>query len=215
MRGQANPVRVAVGLSVLTAVVLTLVFLAHPPLADRLTRENDVVESMQVTLFAAAAGLALATAWERRAAGASPILEVVIAGLLAGLVVGEIDLDRLIVGRKIISTRFLVDAAVPLGWRALAALGIAAPPAALGVYAVRELRALWAAAWSALAEPWGRVFLAGGLVFAFVETFERELGSAPSLPRYMLEESLELVSAIIFAVAVHAHWRDTRRRRSR
>jgi hypothetical protein len=202
-----DPQVAAAVLAILTAAALTATFLIDPPLADQLTRENEIVEWFQAALFAVAAALALSAAWDTYRAGASPVLEILIAGMLAGLIIGEVDLDRVVVGRKIISTRFLVDTDVWIGWRLVAALCIAVPPAALALYGLLRWTKLVAGIRRALTEPWGRVFLAGLLLFGFVETFERPLGRVPGLPRYIVEETLELISAILLGVALVAHSR--------
>jgi hypothetical protein len=198
---------VAAALALLTAGVLTATFLVDPLLADQLTRENDVVEWLQAALFAVAAALALRAAGETYRGGESPVLEILIAGVLVGLIIGELDLDRVIVGRKIISTRFLVDTEVWVGWRVLGALFVAVPPVALGLYALRRRRELIASMRRAITHPWGRVFLAGFVLFGFVEAFERPLGRVPGLPRYIVEETLELVSAVLLSVALYARSR--------
>jgi hypothetical protein len=195
---------------VLNAILLALLAVTAAvdlDLADRLTREDAAVEWLQAALFALAAVFALWTARDRRRVGASAVFEVLVAAMLGGLIIGEVDLDRLIVGRKIISTRFLVDGGVWLGWRLLAAVTMALPPAALALYAVRRRRELLVAIRCATVQSSGRVFIAGAIVFALTELFEKPLGRIPGLPRYMLEETLELVAAICFGVALYAHWR--------
>jgi hypothetical protein len=132
------PVLVAALLAALTVSLVVTIQLVDPVLADVLTREDGVVEWLQVGLFAAAAVLALRGAWTTVKAGGSPVLEILLTALLGGLIIGEIDLDRLVFGRKIIYTRFLVDEAVWLGWRALAAAVMAGVPAALVLYALRQ-----------------------------------------------------------------------------
>jgi hypothetical protein len=149
-------------------------------------------------------------AHEQWRAGVSPIAEVLIAAMMAGLIIGEVDLDRLIVGRKIVSTRFLVDTGVWLGWRALALLAMAVPPIVLGVYALLEWRELLGAIPRALGEPDGRVFIGGCLIFGLTEIFEKPLGHIPRMPRYMAEETLELLAGICFAVALYARVRRLR-----
>jgi hypothetical protein len=191
----------------LTAVLLVgvaVTFVVDPELADRLTREDAAVEWLQAALFTLTGASALRAAWDRWDAGASPVFEILVASMMAGLIIGEVDLDRLVVGRKIISTRFLVDADVWLGWRALALLVMTLPPAALALYALRRRRELVVAIRRATRESWGRVFAAGVIVFGLTETFEKPLGRIPGLPRYMVEEVLELVAAVCFIVALYA-----------
>jgi len=201
---------VAIALSALVLIVLAAIVVVDRDLADRLTREDALVEWLQAGLFAVAAVFALRAAAARSRAGASPVFEVLVAAMLTGLIIGEVDLDRLIVGRKIISTRFLVDARVWLGWRVLALLVMTLPPLLLAVYALRRWREVLAALRRWMAESSGRVFLAGVVIFGLTEVFEKPLGRVPGVPRYMLEEVLELIASICFGVALCAQWRVRR-----
>jgi hypothetical protein len=198
---------IAAALTALLLVVLTAILVIDRDLADRLTREDAVVEWLQAALFGVAGVFAVRTARARWRTGVSPVFEVLIAAMMTGLIIGEVDLDRLVVGRKIISTRFLVDARVWLGWRALAMLIMALPPLVLAIYALRRWRELLGAVRRALAESSGRVFIAGVIIFGLTEVFEKPLGRVPGLPRYMLEEVLELIASICFGVALSAQWR--------
>ena len=198
---------VATALTVLLLIVLFVILAIDPDLADRLTREDAVVEWVQAALFGVGAVLAVRTARARWRVGASPVFEVLIAATLAALVIGEVDLDRVVFGRKIISTRFLVDAHVWLWWRVLALLVMTLPPVLLALYALRRWRELLGAVRRALAESSGRVLIAGVMIFGLTEVFEKPLGRVPGLPRYMLEEVLELIASICFGVALSARWR--------
>ena len=202
-----HPVRAAVFANAIVLVVLTIGFAVDRDLADRLTREDAAVEWFQAVLFGAAGVFAVVSARCRWRAEASPVAEVLVAAMMAGLVIGEVDLDRLLFGRKIISTRFLVDARLALGWRALALTVMVVPTVGLAIYALRRWRDLLAAVIRALAEPAGRLFIAGVVIFGLTEVFEKPLGRIPGLPRFMVEETLELVAGVCFAVALHAHWR--------
>lgn len=198
---------VATVLSAVLLIVLAVTFVVDRDLAARLTHEDGVVEWLQAAVFAVAGLLAVRTARARWRTGASPVFEILIAAMLAGLIIGEVDLDRILAGRKIISTRFLVDPRVWLGWRVLALLVMVLPPAALAVYAFRRRHELLTAIRRAAAESSGRVLLAGVAIFGLTELFEKPLGRVPGLPRYMVEEVLELVAAICFGVALYAQWR--------
>jgi hypothetical protein len=200
-----HPARAAIVLSAILLIALAITMVVDWDLADRLTREDAAVEWAQAFLFAVAGVFAVRAARDRGRAGASPVAEVLVAAMMAGLIIGEVDLDRLLSGRKIISTRFLVDARVWLGWRALALLVMAVPPVVLGIYALRRWRELLAAILRARSESAGRVFIAGFVIFGLTEAFEKPLGHIPRLPRFMVEEVLELVAAICFAVALYAH----------
>jgi hypothetical protein len=198
---------IATTLTALLLVVLAVILVMDWDLADRLTREDAVVEWLQAALFGVASVFAVRTARARWRTGVSPVFEVLIAAMMAGLIIGEVDLDRVVVGRKIISTRFLVDTRVWLGWRALALLVMGLPPLLLAIYALRRWRELLGAVRRALAESSGRVFIAGVVIFGLTEVFEKPLGRVPGLPRYMLEEVLELIASICFGVALTAQWR--------
>jgi hypothetical protein len=199
-----HPGLAALGLGLLVAIILTGALVVDPHLTERLAREDDVIESLQTAMFVLALGLALRSAWQTWRTGESPVFEVLIAAMLASLIIGEVDLDRVLVGQKIISTRFLIDPDVWVGWRALAALALVGPALALAVYALRRRVELLSAVRQAIVEPAGRVFLAGVLIFGLTEVFERQLGRVPGVPRYFLEETLELIAAVCFGVALYA-----------
>jgi hypothetical protein len=204
---ERHPTRAAIVLNAMLLIALAITLVVDWDLADRLTREDAAVEWLQAILFAVAGVFAVLTARNLWRAGASPVAEVLVAAMMAGLISGEVDLDRLLFGRKIISTRFLVDSRVWLGWRALALVVMVLPPLVLAVYALRRWRDLLAAILRALSESAGRVFIVGVVIFGLTEAFEKPLGRIPRLPRFMVEEVLELVAAICFAVALYAHWR--------
>src|SRR5262245_43310006 len=98
---------VAAALALSAVVVLSAVALVDPALASRLTVENGVVEWVQVLLEGAAAAV-FARHMVRDAAsiGCVSPLDVVVVASLIGLVIGEVDFDRLLFGTKIISTKF-------------------------------------------------------------------------------------------------------------
>src|SRR5262245_37498300 len=113
----------AAALALIAVIVLSAVALVDPALAGRLTTDNGVVEWVQVRLDAAAAAV-FARHMVRDAAHVGHVspLDVIVAASLVGLVIGEVDLDRLIFGTKIIATQFFVDAGVAFVWRLLAML---------------------------------------------------------------------------------------------
>jgi hypothetical protein len=189
----------------IAVAVLSAVALVDPPLAARLTVENGVVEWIQVLLDAGAALLfGRDLVRNARETGRMSPLDLAIVACLTGLIIGEVDLDRIVFGTKIIATRFFVNARVALVWRLLAMLVVVGVPVAIGLFVLVRFRACWLEGWAAVGEPWGRV-LAVSLAFCVVtEVFERELGHVPGVPHLFLEELLELVAAIGFFVAALA-----------
>jgi hypothetical protein len=101
---------------------------------------------------------------------------------------------------KVIHTRFFVNGAVWLPYRVLGFLAVVGLPVILAIYALRHWRELLLVLGRGPRTGWGRLYLAGGGLFILVEIFERRL-HATFLPKYFLEELLELVSAILLLVA--------------
>jgi diketogulonate reductase-like aldo/keto reductase len=196
---------VAAALALIAVAVLSAVALVDPPLAARLTVENGVVEWIQVLLDAGAALLfgrdLVRTA---RETGRMSPLDLAIVACLIGLIIGEVDLDRIVSGTKIIAIGFFVNARVALVWRLLAVLVVVGVPVAIGLFVLVRFRAFWRESWAAVGEPWGRVLAVSVALSVVTEVFERELGHVPGVPHLFLEELLELVAAIGFFVAAAA-----------
>jgi len=196
---------VAAALALIAVIVLSAIALVDPTLAERFTAENGVVEWLQVLLDADAAVLfARHLVRDASRTGRVSPLDVVIVASLIGLIIGEVDLDRLVFGTKVVSTRFLVNARVALQWRVIAAVVVVGVPVAIGMSALVRVRLVWRDSWAAVAQPWGRVLAAAVALAILTELFERPLGHVPGVPRYFLEELLELVAGIGFLVSAVA-----------
>lgn len=196
---------VAAGLALIAVAALSAIALADPPLASRLTAENGVVEWLQVPLDAGAALLfARDLVRTARATGRVSPLELAIVACLIGLIMGEVDLDRVLFGTKVASTRFFLNGRVALSWRVLAFLFVWGVPLAIGFFVLLRFRAFCREGWAALAQPWGRVLATSVVIAVLTEIFEKKLGHVPGVPRYFPEELLELVSSIGFLVAAAA-----------
>jgi hypothetical protein len=123
-------------------------------------------------------------------------LDFVVVSCLIGLIIGEVDLDRLLFGTKVISTRFFINAKVALPWRALAAAVVVGVPVAIGMFALVRIRDFSREGWAAIAQRWGRVLAVGVAILVLTQIFERPLGHVPGVPHYFFEELFELVAAI-------------------
>jgi hypothetical protein len=187
-------------------IILVAIAVRSPVLAARLVVEGGLVEWMQIVLMGGAGALAARQGWQARQAGGPATLEVAIVTSMAMVCIGEVDLDRVLFGTKVISTRFLVNPRYSLGLRALAALIIVGVPGAVGVWLLWRIRALWWAALEGLLEPWGQAAAFGVALFVLVETFERPLNRLRWQPTNFIEETLELLSGIcIFCGLVARH----------
>jgi hypothetical protein len=185
--------------------VILWIALVAPALAARLTAENGVVEWVQVLLEGGAAvlfGRELVKA-TRETGRVSPLDFIVVASLI-GVVIGEVDLDRILFGTKVIATRFFVNGRVAIAWRALAVLIVVGVPAAIGLFVLVRARVFWREGWAAISQPWGRVLAASVGLAVLTELFEKPLGHVPGLPKFVLEELLEPVAAIGFLVSAVA-----------
>ena len=187
---------VAATLSLLVVAALLAVTIHDPALSARLVAEGGVVESLQVALAIGAGVLAFRQGRAARHAGRPATLEVGIVAGLAMICIGEIDLDRMLFGTKVISTRFFVSPSHPLAERALAVTVIVGVPAAIGVWLLIHVRQLWQAIRDGLRQPWGQTAAFGMALFLIVEIVEKPLSNLTWFPRSFVEEALELVCAV-------------------
>jgi membrane fusion protein, multidrug efflux system len=207
--------RAVAGLASAVAVtILVLIALQDWTLAGWLIIENGVVESLQVFLIALAGVLAARQGLAARRRGEPIVLEVAIVAAMTLICIGEIDLDRLLFGTKIVSTRFFVNPRYPLKWRLLAALVVVGAPTAVSLWLLAHLRELWRASLRGLCAPWGQTATCGLGLFMVVQMFERRIDRLPWQPPNFFEETLELVSAIYIFVGLVARQRDIMSRMS-
>jgi len=194
-------------LSVAAVVVLLAIAIRDPVLGKRLVSEDNVVEWLQVVLAGTTGVLTFQDARAARRAGQPIALDVAIVGAMAIICIGEVDLDRVFFGTKIISTRFFVDGRRWIVWRALAVLVIVGAPLALGIWLLVHVRELWRSGMTGLRQPWGQTAAFGMALFLAVEVFEKKLSRISSVPQYFAEEVLELVGMICILVGVAARRR--------
>jgi hypothetical protein len=189
----------------LAAVVVSLTIgIWHPGLGGRLVSEDHIVEWVQVVLAAAAGAVAFRQLRAIRRAGQPATLEVAIVAAMAIICIGEVDLDRMLFGTKVISTSFFVSPKYPSIARALAVLVVVGAPVGLGVWLLTHFRDLGRSGTDALRQPWGQSAGFGMALFLAVEVFERTLKHVPALPAYFAEEVLELVAMICIFIGLVA-----------
>ena len=207
-RGRLGCRAVAAILSLLAIGVLLVITVLDRELAGRLGSEDSLVESLQVVFAAGAGILAFGHGRAARRAGQPATLDVAIVAAMAMICIGEVDLDRLLFGTKVISTRFFVNPGYPLAARALAVLVVAGVPLAVAVWLLAHWRSLGAAVVDGLRRPWGQVAAAGVGLMLLVELVEKPLGHIEVLPRNFAEEALEFVSALCIFVGLVARRGD-------
>jgi multidrug efflux pump subunit AcrA (membrane-fusion protein) len=187
---------VAATLSLLVVAALLAVTIHDPALSARLVAEGRFVESLQVVLAIGAGVLAFRQGRAARRAGRPATLEVGIVAAMAMICIGEVDVDRMLFGTKVISTRFFVSPGYPLAERALAVTVIVGVPAAIGVWLLVHIRQLWQAGRDGLRQPWGQTAAFGMALFLVIEIVEKPLSNLTLFPRSFLEETLELVCTV-------------------
>jgi RND family efflux transporter MFP subunit len=205
---------VAFLVSLVAVALLVAAALHDPKLGKRLVEENGVVEWLQVILMALAGALAAHQGLAAKRRGEPFALEVAIVMMMAMICIGEVNLDRVLFGTKIIYTKFFVNPRYPLRWRLLAVLVVVGPPTVGGVWLLLHVRELWRASVQGLGEAWGQTATAGVVVFGLVQVFEKRIDRLPWQPEDFFEEVLELVAAIYIFVGLAARQRDIMSRMS-
>lgn len=183
---------------------LTAVVVRDFASATALVVEDGPIEWLQVGLCAAAAVVNIHAAV--RSPRRRSVLDLLVVAALLGIIIGEVDLDKHLFGVKVISTRFMVDARIPLALRVLGSAIVIGVPAALAVYALKRFRDLWSAGVDALRHAHGQVLLAAVLLFGLVQLVEGPLSHVPGLPRFFAEETLELIATAWFLIAAVGRW---------
>jgi hypothetical protein len=207
-RGRLGCRAIAAILSLLSLGLLLVVAVVDPELAGRLVSEDNPVEWLQVAFAVGSGVLAFAHGRAARRAGQTATLDVAIVAAMALICIGEIDLDRVLFGTQIISTRFFVSPRYALAARAAAALVVVGAPLAAAAWLLAHWRHLWGAIVNALHQPWGQVAAFGMALMLAVEVVERPLSSIKLLPRNFAEEVLEFVAALCIFVGLAARRRD-------
>jgi len=201
--GAAHPVlgwrHPALWLPLGVALALGAVLAWSPAMAERATRENGVVENLQVLFLLGAAAFAL-----RRRAARPRAPDAAFALVFLAIVVREIHLYRWVLGRPWrLAADLVVPAAPPIARHVLLALTLGLI-AAVGAYCVRRLHECLAEGRRVLLEPWGQLMLVATAVLGLTELFERPLGRLSCCPRAFVEEGLELIVSLWFLLAMRA-----------
>ena len=196
--------------SVVVVAILMLVALRDWELGGWLVIENGIVENLQVILMGTTGVLAARQGWVAKRRGEPFVFEVAVLAAMTMICIGEVDLDRVLFGTKVIHTRFFVNPKHPLGWRLLAVLVVVGAPTALGIWLLVNIGELWWACLGGLLEPWGQTATFGIGLYVLVQIFEHRIDRLPWQPPYFFEEGLELVGAIYMFVGLAARQRDIR-----
>lgn len=197
--GLAAALTVAIGAAIATVTGVDVT------LAGRLVAENGPVEWLQVVLFTGAALITARLAAFERAEGRSGAPDVLLTAGFAFLVVSEMELPRLILGKSIKIGRLARDVAAGSPRESVFVLVTGGLAVGLAAYALRHRAELVAWSWSALETPWGRLLLLGGTILVLTEVFERSLNRmmmASTRPRTLLEETLELLASLYCLLAM-------------
>lgn len=180
-------------------------------------REHGILEWAQVALLTVTVLVAIVSAMCRPAA-----IDVLVALAAAAAIRAEIDLDRWVFGIPIVDTRFLTRSGAPVAARLAAGLVIAGIVVATALYAVRRRVELRGELRGVFRQPWGRTLVAATALLGIAQLFERQLGviermltAVVPIPRWFLEESIELMGAAYCLLAVVQRFIAKRRAPSR
>jgi hypothetical protein len=137
--------------------------------------------------------------------------DVVFSALLAALAAAEIELDQRLFGMPVVDYRFFRPGAVAWPVQVLAGSLVVAVPLALVAYAVPRWRELWAEVKGGVGDRWLRLLVTGLVLMAIAQVWERELNHVLPLPKYFLEEVLEVIGTTYLALAMVRRRRAARR----
>ena len=194
------PRRVAILLASIVVVGAVLLLAWDPDVAADIVMEDGPIEWFQVVLFAIAGVLALRVA--RRGAD-DAVLHVFLVVMFAVLVGGELDVDRKLLGAKL-GTRLFVSSDLSVASRGLLAVVLVALAGWFAVWAFRRRAPILRTALRLPTLAWGQVLIGSGLCLVVAEVFERRLNRLRYPPPTYVEEVLELIAAIGFAIALLA-----------
>jgi hypothetical protein len=166
--------------------------------------ENGPVEAVQGLLLATVLALIALRAGRRGAGGASAVSEVVLFCGFTVLLAGELEAWSAVFGRTLTTRHVLAMSRAKFSMAMVALAIIVALSATAAVYALRHVRELIRWGFAALRTGWGWVLIAGLLIFACTELFERRLTwIMPTVfPKTFLEEGLELLANTLFVLAL-------------
>jgi hypothetical protein len=182
---------------IVVAGLLVVLVVWNPSLAGRLVREDSLVEWLQVVLALAAMAVVLAPGVRRLSAA-----DIVFIALLAGLAASEIELDQRLVGMPVVDVRFFRRGAVAWPVQVLAGTLVIGAPLALLAYAAARWRDLVSEARDGVREGWLSLLVAGLVLMTIAQVWERELNHLLPLPKYFLEETLEVIGTMYLALAI-------------
>jgi hypothetical protein len=194
------PRRLFVLLAALVVVGAALLLAWDPDLAAEVVAEDGPIEWLQVALFTLAGVLAFRAS---RGATDDAVLHVFLVVMFAILIGGELDLDRRFLGGKL-GTRLFVSPHLSLVYRGLLALALVALAGWLATWAWPRRARILRAGLQLRRRAWGQILIASGLCLVVAEVFERPLNRLRYPPPTYVEEVLELIAAIGFAIALLA-----------